>query len=1479
MLKLIMSDLKPLGNDMLDGKSRVDNAFKQQVTSRENSARSGTVCSLTSACAEDCGASTMKLCFSVLSEISKHPEQSQIWHNENIYWKSEYFRLFNEKRELEKEADELREYLREFREASKELKGIKESVCSLKIECQIVQSARDEYYAKSGNLDSLVKSLREAAERRKDLELEHQEAQNQLREKQDEIKQLHKNEVAGRRKHQEVIEALESKLREVEKKCELQKVRYEELSVEMESVQRQASRSRSLASVTTAEVQTSPESGTSTPDSALSSIGTNTGTATVATGSRMVNGETPSTTQRQAVVNCKPRFGHQKSDSGLGSSLDESVSSRKDYSSSSKYVAKRSARNLIHHPLSATVDRAVDTVPSAGDLSGRLSVFVTRFAYIPAKHSPNDIHDQELELKKGEFVIVFGDMDEDGYYEAETLDGRHGLVPSNYVERLPPEELVDFHASYPNNPAIASATTGMGPPIITGANLQGVNFTTAHAHVSATPGRIRFREEESIIPSDSVPAPVMGNNTTRPSSLSQSAHHPASVLRDPSNRGQEDISVAPPVNLVLEKQMHKSIMIGWSPAMIPINRPPPSSGAIDAYNVYVDGHLRCTVGANERCRALIEGVDLSSCHRVSVRSKTTTGRESMDSLCTILVGKDCPVMPTQLRITNITSNSATVSWFPANSNYQHSIFVNEQEYAIVPASSHRFTIPDLTASTMYRVRVVPIVPKSTLDYSSYLQACAQVEFKTLPDNVPDPPSTLQLESGPQDGTLLLTWTPVTAQRNCDVVGYAIYADGQKVKQIDSPTGDHALLDITRLQPPVPRSFTVRTVSSKSLSRDSPYLNVTEDVLLGRVKAVAQAQSEQPYSQPQTTQLQSTALPLIPASLNPSPGGHPPRMPSNRQTTVTFSDFPSRTAPFPGNSPGMFPPQGPSPDVFAVAPEREELSDIMEEVEEEAMMERMHRMGPFGAQFGRPNMPPRGGLRSPLMNRPGGRREPPLPESDMMMSSPGGPPLPPPQFGFARSFQGMNMGPPPGQPPFFPPGRFRDRPLGPDGMRRQNRRDDYFPAPYEDDYFLRRGPDRDRDRDPRLPREPYGAMQIRTSSLPQIEITKDDSFESMDSRHRAFSDREEERPRRSLRSRYNSPPGMEEGGSFHRQSARQRSQSRDRKRDRYDQGALRQDEYEEEAARRRGEDMRRDLPRDGYRDERSTGLNEPLDRRRGDGRTGGTLERNARMVRVFRANFDYDASMSPNVDADSEELSFKQGQLLKIYGDKDSDGFYKGDIQGRQGLVPCNLVSEVTDEATVRRILGNSGTSTLERTRSNPGKETKQPGQATVQFRQKNTNQPADRTAKGPVRRMVAMYDYDSKSASPNVDDEMELSFKKGDTIYVSGEMDEDGFFEGELNGKRGLVPSNFLRDASGANPPPGMAGARPPPNPSGPSSTNQARSNKPPPVIREPHDMAQSPRTAQSMTAQSRAPPPGASSLRPNPDMHGQSSGHLNPNR
>lgn len=43
---------------------------------------------------------------------------------------------------------------------------------------------------------------------------------------------------------------------------------------------------------------------------------------------------------------------------------------------------------------------------------------------------------------------------------------------------------------------------------------------------------------------------------------------------------------------------------------------------------------------------------------------------------------------------------------------------------------------------------------------------------------------------------------------------------------------------------------------------------------------------------------------------------------------------------------------------------------------------------------------------------------------------------------------------------------------------------------------------------------------------------------------------------------------------------------------------------------------------------------------------------------------------------------------QVYGDKDADGFYRGESFGRLGYVPCNMVSEiqVEDEETRQQLL-------------------------------------------------------------------------------------------------------------------------------------------------------------------------------------------------
>lgn len=92
--------------------------------------------------------------------------------------------------------------------------------------------------------------MRETESRRADLERQHAEAQNQLREK-----------IAGRYQGPESVEALQSKIRELEKKTELQMVRHEELSLELTSLRRARSRGPGSTASTSIAGTTWPPAG------------------------------------------------------------------------------------------------------------------------------------------------------------------------------------------------------------------------------------------------------------------------------------------------------------------------------------------------------------------------------------------------------------------------------------------------------------------------------------------------------------------------------------------------------------------------------------------------------------------------------------------------------------------------------------------------------------------------------------------------------------------------------------------------------------------------------------------------------------------------------------------------------------------------------------------------------------------------------------------------------------------------------------------------------------------------------------------------------------------------------------------------------------------------------------------------------------------------------------------------------------------
>lgn len=62
------------------------------------------------------------------------------------------------------------------------------------------------------------------------------------------------------------------------------------------------------------------------------------------------------------------------------------------------------------------------------------------------------------------------------------------------------------------------------------------------------------------------------------------------------------------------------------------------------------------------------------------------------------------------------------------------------------------------------------------------------------------------------------------------------------------------------------------------------------------------------------------------------------------------------------------------------------------------------------------------------------------------------------------------------------------------------------------------------------------------------------------------------------------------------------------------------------------------------------------------------------------------------------------------------------------------------------------------------------------------------------KRFVAMFDYDPERLSTTGHPEKELKLSKGDVIVISSDLDLNGYYIGELDGKRGLVSSLYIEE-------------------------------------------------------------------------------------
>ncbi|KAK6474471.1 CD2-associated protein-like isoform X1 [Huso huso] len=146
--------------------------------------------------------------------------------------------------------------------------------------------------------------------------------------------------------------------------------------------------------------------------------------------------------------------------------------------------------------------------------------------------------------------------------------------------------------------------------------------------------------------------------------------------------------------------------------------------------------------------------------------------------------------------------------------------------------------------------------------------------------------------------------------------------------------------------------------------------------------------------------------------------------------------------------------------------------------------------------------------------------------------------------------------------------------------------------------------------------------------------------------------------------------------------------------------------------------------------------------------------------------------------DKDELELKEGEIIEFIKEIE-DGWWLGNKNGKIGAFPSNFVKEITETTD-----GPNSSAVKQR-----------PKLSEALFNKELEKQPQLQHTCGAGQRLdinqdnercKVMVDYTATA-------EDELDLKKGDVVVIiNKDTDDEGWWEGELNGKHGFFPDNFV---------------------------------------------------------------------------------------
>ena len=317
--------------------------------------------------------------------------------------------------ELTIQNSDLQKKVVELREVTDECEQLKNTLTEVETECTVAKSEVKNLGAKVRNLECVLEEMHKAAENRREIERQHKEALEKLKQKQGEV------EIVATKKQAEIIDQMKQKITELEVERKVQNEKHQELILEMADLKRYGRDSLP------AEIENPSDN-----------IEIDQIMAKLEQDNKFLADLEKQRADRSKGDSPPHRAGSAITDSGF---LSQSSLNGASMSPVTRERAASLNRSALELPGLSGADKinllsgsfstsALNTLPGSTmfgnsqevivDKDGMVEipgkgwcwVYLARYSYDPFQHSPNDTPEAELAINAGDYILVWSDPDE-----------------------------------------------------------------------------------------------------------------------------------------------------------------------------------------------------------------------------------------------------------------------------------------------------------------------------------------------------------------------------------------------------------------------------------------------------------------------------------------------------------------------------------------------------------------------------------------------------------------------------------------------------------------------------------------------------------------------------------------------------------------------------------------------------------------------------------------------------------------------------------------------------------------------------------------------------------------------------------------------------------------------------------------------------------------------------------------------------------